>query len=120
MEDGEFMSEHIGPTLWHGREINACTRCKYLRCRLTKSGRHPDYEYFCMHPSALDGSQVADRDRAILDKIKERFPGKLEYFTNSVAKQRADVAANGEFICNDETTPETPHWCPAVAEKKAQ
>lgn len=56
--------EYIGPSFWHGRESNTCTRCKYLQCSLVESGRDPIYEHTCMHPSILAGEQgeVIERD----------------------------------------------------------
>jgi len=96
------MTEHIGPTLWHGREVNSCTHCKYLRCQLVKSGRHPDYEYYCMHPKSLSGEVSAGYYDSMLLKINELLPDKLE---------------RGEFISNDNYTPETPGWCPVINKK---
>lgn len=114
------IKEHIGPSLWHGREVNVCTRCKYLRCQLVRSGREPDYEYFCMHPNVLSGEHIAHHDAAFLEKVKDRFPDKLAHFQQRVAEQKADVAENGEFISNDSYTPETPHWCPVLTVEKAE
>lgn len=107
-------TEHIGPSLWHGREINSCTRCKYLRCRLQKSGLNPDYHYFCMHPTIMTGEHVDKGSAALLAKIKERYPDKLEHFEKNAAERKASVMANGEFISNDAYTPETPAWCPVL------
>ncbi len=107
--------EHIGPSLWHGREVNSCTRCKYLRCSLVKSGRHPDYEYYCMHPTVLAGEHTASKDFNFLEKVKQLYPDKLEHFSQQIAAVKAEVAQRGEFISNDSYTPETPHWCPVYS-----
>lgn len=112
------MNEHIGPSLWHSREINSCTRCKYLKCRLVKSGRHPDYDYFCIHPSALAGEVVSDQQKRMLEKIRERLPHRVEYFEQKFKEENAARSQQGEFICNDEVTPETPQWCPVTNAKK--
>lgn len=110
-------SEHIGPSLWHGREVNSCTRCKYLRCHLVKSGRNPDYEYFCMHPITLSGEHRKASNDALLERVKEQFPDRLEYFTKYVADYNATIAKNGSFISNDRDTPEAPYWCPVITGK---
>jgi hypothetical protein len=108
------MKEHIGPSLWHGREINSCTRCKYLRCQLVKSGRNPDYEYYCMHPTVLSGEHAKGRWDPLLSEIKARLPERLKYFTAQIAEEKAMIGKYGEFISNDSVTPETPDWCPVL------
>ena len=107
-------TEHVGPSLWHGREINSCTRCKYLRCRLVKSGRHPDYDYFCMHPVILGGELIKTGSEGLLKRVAEKYPDRLEYFKKTVVERAAKVAIDGEFICNDQSTPEVPQWCPVL------
>lgn len=113
------MKERVGPSLWHGREINSCVRCKFLRCKLVKSGRHPDYEHFCMHPDSLSGEVSAEHFNSLLAKVGELLPDKLEQWKQKVDKEKAEVAVNGEFISNDSYTPETPEWCPVVRSLKA-
>lgn len=110
-------SDFEGPSLWHGREVNSCTRCKHLRCSLVKSGRHPDYEYFCMHPSTLAFNHKP-KESQFLKAVAERLPDRLEYFKARHAERMADVAKHGEFISNDSYTPETPDWCPVVKIRK--
>jgi hypothetical protein len=110
------MSEHIGPSLWHGREVNSCVRCKYLRCRLVKSGKRPDYDYFCMHPIALSGELQLAR-ASILEKVKELRPDMLAKWTEKIETEKAEIAERGEFISNDSYTPETPNWCPVTTSK---
>lgn len=112
--------EFIGPSFWHGRDINSCTRCKYLRCRLTKSGREPDYDYFCMHPTALSGQVKEAHFTSLLSKVKELLPDKVDYWLVKIAKEKADAAAKGEFISNDGNTPETPEWCPVINNKSQE
>lgn len=107
-------SEHVGPSLWHGREVNSCTRCKYLKCRLVKSGRHPDYEYFCLHPTSLAPHSTNPDDSTLLAKIKAQFPERLSSFIDSIQRRNDEMAQKGEFIANDCMTPETPYWCPVI------
>lgn len=108
------MSEIIGPTVWHGREILSCTRCKYLKCTLTKSGRHPDYDYYCKHPDVLSDTWHEAQDKVLLEKVKTLHPESLEHVKNNVEIHRNQVKQYGEFISNDEVTPETPQWCPVL------
>lgn len=110
--------DHVGPSLWHGREINSCCRCKFLRCVLRKSGRQPDYEYFCQHPDILSGARFAANDAKRLEMIKEKFPERVEHFVQLIANRNAERTSKGEFISNDSMTPETPEWCPVVNAKK--
>lgn len=60
----------------------------------------------------LAGEHMKQHDIALLEKIKDSFPDKLEYFTQRVKEQADTVAKNGQFISNDCDTPETPDWCP--------
>lgn len=111
-------TEYIGPSVWHGREINSCTRCKYLKCVLTKSGRNPDYDYFCRHPKALSGELAKPHHEQLLKKVEMILPQNLAHFKKRVADDLADCAINGEFISNDDVTPETPDWCPVIKERQ--
>ena len=120
------MSEHIGPSLWHGREVNSCTRCKYLKCHLVKSGRRPDYEYYCLHPAIMNSEVIvgAFPSERFMVMVKEKFPDKWESMVarwNEQEEQRkANRAKHGEFISNDSYTPETPEWCPVLRIKNTE
>lgn len=117
------MSEHIGPSLWHGREVNSCTRCKYLRCKLVKSGRRPDYEYFCMHPAIMSSEVIVGHfpSERFTAMVKEKYPeweSMVAHWNEQEEQRKTNRAKYGEFIFNDSYTPETPAWCPVVKERK--
>ena len=117
-EGSMLKAEFIGPSVWHGREILACTRCKYLRTQLVKSGRNPAYDFFCMHPVCLASQLPLRSSEKLLKLVSEKLPDKLEYYKSKIALENAERTKSGEFISNDEVSPETPDWCPVVCAKK--
>ena len=106
-----------GPSLWHGREINSCVKCKWLKSRLIKSGKDPDYDFLCQHPTIMNLDVVKEKHAELLKHIKEKYPLSLEAFTRSVEGTEFQLKTNGQFISNDSYGPETPGWCPIVKQK---
>lgn len=109
----------VGPSLWHGREVNSCTRCKYLRCQLDKSGREPDYSYYCMHPETLTGGFLKENHVKFMAKVKEKLPDKVQHFEKIYVDRLEMIKKEGNFISNNHYTPETPKWCPVITGKAA-
>ena len=105
-----------GPSLWHGREINSCVKCKWLNSRIRRYGKNPDYYFYCIHPVVLAGS-CDDAHVVMLETAKEKYPDKLEFFTKIFDDISAEIQRNGQFISNDSYGPETPGWCPIIKQK---
>lgn len=113
------MSEQfVGPCVWVGREVLSCTKCLYLRCKLVKSGRHPDYDYFCLHPDAVSGKINEQNDIRLLAVVKKVRPAMEAHFREVIEENRRMSSIEGKFICNDCVTPETQDWCPIKTKRK--
>ena len=106
-----------GPSLLHGREINCCVKCRWLKSRLNKSGRNPDYEFYCMHPDILAGVSRNAQQVQFLEKIMEKYPDKVDYFIKTFSDRDIEIKKHGQFISNDSYGTETPGWCPIVKQK---
>lgn len=66
----------------------SCAGCRYLDCRMVRSGTDPIYEYNCKHP-----------DVAICD---------------SQVRWATGLSSLPRYIGHSD---ETPSWCPVLAEK---
>lgn len=73
-----------------------------------------------MHPDSLSGEVSNHHFKSLLAKVKELLPDKVEQWTQKVEKEKLTVAVHGEFICNDEVTPETPEWCPFMTAQRSK